>query len=314
MAQERSGFASIRQGGLAMASLPMRLFAKGNRMFWNPADIDFSRDARDWAEMPEVEREAARLLAALFLAGEEAVTQDIQPFMAAVAAEGRLEDELYLTQFAFEEAKHVEGFRRWFDAVGEIDDLHPSVEFNDGYRKIFYEELPRSLNALADDPSPAAQVRAAVVYNQVVEGVLAMTGYHAWRKTARERDMLYGMQELIGFISRDERRHMAWGTYTCRRHIAAEPALWEVVTKTVEELMGPAMTLIEQNYAFFDDKGGFPFELSQQETMDFALRQFSRRLEVIEAAKGSSIEQVESEDLDVEEELEQEATADLGVS
>jgi ribonucleoside-diphosphate reductase beta chain len=297
-----------------MASLPMRLFAKGNRMFWNPADIDFSRDARDWAEMPEVEREAARLLAALFLAGEEAVTQDIQPFMAAVAAEGRLEDELYLTQFAFEEAKHVEGFRRWFDAVGEIDDLHPSVEFNDGYRKIFYEELPRSLNALADDPSPAAQVRAAVVYNQVVEGVLAMTGYHAWRKTARERDMLYGMQELIGFISRDERRHMAWGTYTCRRHIAAEPALWEVVTKTVEELMGPAMTLIEQNYAFFDDKGGFPFELSQQETMDFALRQFSRRLEVIEAAKGSSIEQVESEDLDVEEELEQEATADLGVS
>jgi ribonucleoside-diphosphate reductase beta chain len=314
VAQERSGFASIRQGGLAMASLPMRLFAKGNRMFWNPADIDFSRDARDWAEMPEVEREAARLLAALFLAGEEAVTQDIQPFMAAVAAEGRLEDELYLTQFAFEEAKHVEGFRRWFDAVGEIDDLHPSVEFNDGYRKIFYEELPRSLNALADDPSPAAQVRAAVVYNQVVEGVLAMTGYHAWRKTARERDMLYGMQELIGFISRDERRHMAWGTYTCRRHIAAEPALWEVVTKTVEELMGPAMTLIEQNYAFFDDKGGFPFELSQQETMDFALRQFSRRLEVIEAAKGSSIEQVESEDLDVEEELEQEATADLGVS
>lgn len=312
MGRERTGFASIRQGGLAMTSLPLRLFAKGNRLFWNPADIDFERDAEDWARMTEVERDAARLLAALFLAGEEAVTQDIQPFMAAMAAEGRLEDELYLTQFAFEEAKHVEGFRRWFDAVGETNDLHPSVHFNDGYRRIFYEELPRSLNALAGDPSPAAQVRAAVVYNQVVEGVLAMTGYHAWRKTARERDILHGMQELIGYISRDERRHMAWGTYTCRRHVAADPSNWEVVTSTVEELMAPAMTLIEQNYAYFDDKGGFPFELSQQETMEFAMRQFSRRLEVIEAAKGSSVEQIEAEELDVEEELEQEARADIG--
>ncbi len=36
------------------------------------------------------------------------MTQDLQPFVAAMAAEGRLADELYLTQFVFEEAKHTD--------------------------------------------------------------------------------------------------------------------------------------------------------------------------------------------------------------
>jgi ribonucleoside-diphosphate reductase beta chain len=30
------------------------------------------------------------------------------------------------------------------------------------------------------------------------------------------------MQPLVRHISDDERRHMAWGTFTCRRHVAAD--------------------------------------------------------------------------------------------
>ena len=43
--------------------------------------------------------------------------------MAAMRAEGRLGDEMYLTQFAFEEAKHTQVFRMWLDAVGLTGDL-----------------------------------------------------------------------------------------------------------------------------------------------------------------------------------------------
>ena len=96
----------------------MKLFAGGNAKFWNPADIDFSRDREDWESLTELERDYAARLCAQFIAGEEAVTQDIQPFMAAMRAEGRLGDEMYLTQFAFEEAKHTQVFRLWLDAVG----------------------------------------------------------------------------------------------------------------------------------------------------------------------------------------------------
>lgn len=72
--------------------------------------------------------------------------------------------------------------------------------------------------------SPAAQVRASVTYNHIVEGMLALTGYYAWHKICVERAILPGMQELVRRIGDDERRHMAWGTFTCRRHVAADDA------------------------------------------------------------------------------------------
>src|SRR5690625_945105 len=128
--EQRSGFHSLRAHGLNWDSFPLRLFAKGNAKFWNPADIDMSRDAADWQELPEEARFRIKRLCALFVAGEEAVTEDIQPFIRAMAAEGRLGDEMYLTQFAFEEAKHVQVFRMWLDALGVEDDLHTYVDDN----------------------------------------------------------------------------------------------------------------------------------------------------------------------------------------
>src|SRR5580704_7007952 len=153
---------SMVAGGLNWDSLPLKLFAGGNAKFWNPADIDFSRDRADWERLTDTERHYATRLCAEFIAGEEAVTQDIQPFMAAMRDEGRLADEMYLTQFAFEEAKHTQVFRIWLDAVGMTDDLHHYLDDLPAYRQMFYEELPKSLNTLSADTSPAAQIRASV--------------------------------------------------------------------------------------------------------------------------------------------------------
>ena len=107
----RTRLGSLAEGGLNWDSLPLKLFAAGNAKFWNPADIDFSRDREDWESLSSSERDIAIRLCAEFLAGEEAVTEDIQPFVFAMRAEGRLGDEMYLTQFAFEEAKHTQVFR-----------------------------------------------------------------------------------------------------------------------------------------------------------------------------------------------------------
>ena len=303
-ARSREGFSSLKEGGLRWTSVPLRLFQKGNRLFWNPADIDFSQDARDWEKLSDNERLGASQLATLFEAGEEAVTNDIQPFISAVAAEGRLEDEMYLTQFAFEEAKHLELFRRWLDAIGQTDDLHTHVDDNPGYRKIFYELLPESMQRLTTDSSPAAQVRAAVVYNQVVEGVLALTGYHSWQRATTERGIMPGIQEAIKLIARDERRHMAWGTFTCRRHIAGDNSLWQVVQDTLDELLTPALSIIDVTFDQYEEQGiEFPFGITREELTAFATNQFSRRIEVIEAAKKRTVAEVEG--AEVEEELEE---------
>jgi ribonucleoside-diphosphate reductase beta chain len=74
---------SLAAGGLNWDSLPLKLFAGGNAKFWNPADLDFSRDRADWESLSDLEREWATRLCAQFIAGEEAVTQDIQPFMGS---------------------------------------------------------------------------------------------------------------------------------------------------------------------------------------------------------------------------------------
>ncbi len=281
-------------GGLDWDSLPLRLWRKGNAMFWDAADIDLSEEAAGWATLEGEDLEAAARLSAMFLAGEEAVTHDIQPFMAAMSAEGRLGDEMYLAQFCFEEARHTEAFRRWFDAVGITENLNPLVDDNPGYRAIFYDALPAALGALHDDPSPANQIRASVTYNHIVEGVLALTGYHAWNTVCRERGILPGMQSIVRHIGQDERRHMAWGTFTCRRHVAADPALWEVVEETMGELLPQALEAIN-----FLDKYDRPLGLDVADFVAYAGERATRRLGAISSAMGQDVTLVETDDAPV---------------
>lgn len=281
---------SLAAGGLNWESLPLKLFAGGNAKFWDPADIDFSRDRADWETLTDLEREWAARLCAQFIAGEEAVTQDIQPFMAAMRAEGRLADEMYLTQFAFEEAKHTQVFRLWLDAVGLTGDLQHYLDDLPSYRQIFYEELPESLDALTRDPSPAAQVRASATYNHVIEGMMALTGYYAWQRICVDRGILPGMQELVRRIGDDERRHMAWGTFACRRHVAGDDANWSVFETRMNELIPLALRNNEEGFALYDE---IPFNLTIDEFMVYASDKGTRRLATISSARGRPVADID---------------------
>ena len=96
----------------------MRLYEKAKRLgTWDPSAIDLARDAADWTQMTEDERLAIEQISALFLVGEEAVTIDLLPLVLGIAREGRLEEELFLTTFLFEEGKHTQFFRRFLDEV-----------------------------------------------------------------------------------------------------------------------------------------------------------------------------------------------------
>lgn len=286
----RTGFSTLRAGGLNWDAFPLRLFSKGNANFWDPRRIDFGQDALDWAERTPEQQRSSIFLVAQFIAGEEAVTQDIQPFMRAMALEGRFGDEMYLSQFCFEEAKHAQGFRLWMDAVGLTQDIHPFVAENPHYRKLFYEEMPKTMRILETDPSPENQVRASVTYNHVIEGSLALTGYHAWLKVCTEQQILPGMQELISKIALDERRHMAWGTFTCRRHVAADDGLWEVVTDQMGKLLPHALNMIQWVRDQFDE---LPYGLDIDEFTQYAADKAARRLAAIESARGRPVEEID---------------------
>lgn len=283
MAERHDSFHSIARG-IRWDLLPARLYERGKRLgAWNPQDIDFSRDREDFRRLDPAAQESFLRLAAGFAAGEEAVTLDLLPLVMTMAREGRLEEEMYLTNFLFEEAKHTEFFRRLLDAIGVHEDL--SDYHSPPYRTIFYEELPRSMHRLLEDPSPEAQAEAAVTYNMVVEGVLAETGYYAWRRLLEPTGAMPGTLTGIAHIATDEARHIAYGVYLLSRLVAADDRIFGVVERRLSALMGPALG------TFAADQPRDP--AVQADVLDFARRRFDARLNVIARARGRSVADIE---------------------
>lgn len=276
--------------GLRRNSTPMRLFEKAKRLgVWNPSDIDFTQDRRDWASLNETERTLLLHLTSMFQAGEEAVTLDLLPLIHAIAAEGRLEEEMYLTTFLFEEAKHTDFFRRFLDEVAGVSyDL--SHFSGPNYRQIVYQALPQALHRLRHDPSPAAQIEASVTYNMIVEGVLAETGYHAYFTVLDKRNLLPGVRQGIALLKQDESRHIAYGVYLLSRLVSEYPQLWTVLEKRLTELFTPAVGVVAE---IFDQYDPMPFDLVEDEFASYAISQFQKRYERLEKARGASPEEIE---------------------
>jgi ribonucleoside-diphosphate reductase beta chain len=105
-----------------------------------------------------------------------------------------------------------------------------------------------------------------------------------------ERGILPGMQELVRRIGDDERRHMAWGTFTCRRHVAADDANWGVFETRMNELMPLGLRLIEEGFALYDP---MPFGLSVDEFMQYAADKGMRRFGTISSARGRPLSEID---------------------
>lgn len=272
--------------GLDRSAPAMRLFEKAKRFgVWNPSEIDFGRDRAQWETFTPQERELVLHVTALFQGGEEAVTLDLLPLILTIAREGRLEEEMFLTTFLWEEAKHVDFFGRFLqEVVGDPGDL---TRFESApYRLLFHERLPQALHALLADPSPEAQVRASVTYNMIVEGVLAETGYHGLFTIFDRHGLLPGLREGIFRLKQDESRHIAYGVYLISRLVAADPALWRIAEQTLDELLPLAMGVINDIFGRYDP---VPFGLSLNDFALFALGQFHKRRGRLEHARTASL-------------------------
>lgn len=275
--------------GLRRDTPPMRLFEKAKKFgIWNPSEIDFTQDIADWQRLNADERDVILRLTSMFQAGEEAVTLDLLPLIMTVAREGRIEEEMYLTTFLWEEAKHTDFFRRFLDEVaGHPGDLtHYKTP---SYTSIVYEALPAALDRLVTDPSAEAQVIASVTYNMIVEGVLAETGYHAYHAMLARNNLMPGQLQGITYLKQDESRHIAYGIYLISRLIAEHPALWDVAESTMNTLLVPALGVVGDVFACYDP---VPFGLQIDEFMNYASMQFGKRFARLEAARGATLEQV----------------------
>src|SRR5271167_1193180 len=91
------------------------LYARWERGNWSATELDFSEDARQWREeFSEFERRAALWNYSLFFWGEDAVADNLSPYIDAAPRE---EQKYFLTTQQVDEARHAVFFKRFMNEV-----------------------------------------------------------------------------------------------------------------------------------------------------------------------------------------------------
>ena len=135
--------------------------------------------------------------------------------------------------------------------------------------------------------------------SEVVEGVLAETGYHAYDQMLQRGGIMPGMQQIIGHLRRDEARHIAYGVYLLSRLVAEHgDAVWGTIEQRLNELLPLAMGIVGE---VFEPYPVPPFGLKLEDFADFALSQFGKRVARLEKARGQTLDEVLGTALETEE-------------
>lgn len=258
--------------------LVVSLYHKSKRNFWNPQDIDFTQDRHDWTALSQAQQKVLLHLSALFVGGEEAVTLDLAPYLLHVSQQGRYEDALYVATWTFEEAKHAEFFDRFHrDVVGGTPEL--ALLHVESWQQIFYQALPQAMGALQTDSSPTTEARALGTYNLIVEGVLAETGYRAYKEVLEKENLMPGLRKGLGHVQADEGRHIAFGLHNLSKLLHHHPQTKEVLEDVMAELIPAAVGVVHEVFAAHHP---MPFDITEEDFVDYALRQIQHRTEVLQ--------------------------------
>jgi Ribonucleotide reductase, small chain/SCP-2 sterol transfer family len=191
------------------------LYARWERGNWRATELDFTEDARQWREdFTEFERQAALWNYCLFFWGEDAVADNLSPYIDAAPRE---EQKYFLTTQQVDEARHAVFFKRFMHEVCGIGDgtmasglQEIKPQLTPGFRKIF-DRLDKMADELRADRSPAQLAAAVTLYHVVIEAALAQPGQHFICSYLERRDQLPAFREGMQNIAADEQRHIGFG-------------------------------------------------------------------------------------------------------
>jgi ribonucleotide reductase beta subunit family protein with ferritin-like domain len=191
------------------------LYARWERGNWSATELDFTEDARQWREdFTDFERQAAMWNYCLFFWGEDAVADNLSPYIDAAPLE---EQKYFLTTQQVDEARHAVFFKRFMQEVCGVGDGSMSSglqaikpQLTTGFRKIF-DRLDTMADELRADRSPAKLAAAVTLYHVVIEAALAQPGQHFICSYLEERDQLPAFRAGMANIAADEQRHIGFG-------------------------------------------------------------------------------------------------------
>ena len=225
------------------------LYARWERGNWRATELDFTEDARQWREeFTDFERMAALWNYALFFWGEDAVADNLSPYIDAAPLE---EQKYFLTTQQVDEARHAVFFKRFMREVCGIGDgsvggglqaIRPQLTV--GFRKIF-GRLDTMADELRADRSRPKLAAAVTLYHLVVEATLAQTGQHMIVDYLEQRDLLPAFREGMNNIALDEQRHIGFGVKLLADLRREDPRVPGAVAELLREVLpyGPQVLM-----------------------------------------------------------------------
>jgi ribonucleoside-diphosphate reductase beta chain len=262
---------------------PLELYRLWETQNWVSHQIDLDRDRRDWETMDEDLREEMLWGLSAFFVGEERVTNQFSGLV--LAAEDKNEEAFLLTQ-QVDEARHAQHFNRLYEEVfrydGSFEDRLDRArnDLTPDYFKLFDGYLVDSHQTLLSNPTDiAAKVEFVTTYHMVIEGTLALTGQYFQTDNLERRRILPGHLEAFNLISRDEHRHVAWGTWFLQQKARDPELARRIQDKLAETLPSAAGVLVPPGFQLGDDYEYLGY--SSQQLNEFAFTALSRRLKVI---------------------------------
>jgi hypothetical protein len=217
------------------------LYERWERGNWRATEIDFGADRRHWEErFSDLQRRAALWNYSLFFWGEDAVADNLSPFIDAAPHE---EQKYFLATQQVDEARHAVFFKRFMREVaglgdgsvaGGLEAIRPQLTW--GFAKTF-ELLDKHVDELRRDRSRTKLAQAVTLYHVVIEATLAQPGQHFIEDYLTQSDLLPGFRGGMRNVALDEQRHIGFGVKLLRDLAAEDPDVPAAVAELLREVL-----------------------------------------------------------------------------
>ena len=217
------------------------LYARWERGNWRATELDFSVDREHWhGTFGDIERRAALWNYSLFFHGEDAVADNLSPYIDAAPRE---EQKYFLATQQVDEARHTVFFKRFMREVIEVgsDDSAASVlaatqpDLTWGFRRTF-ARLDKMADELRRDRSLPKLAAAVTLYHIVIEATLAQPGQHFIESYLEQRDIMPGFREGMRNVALDEQRHIGFGVKLLSDLIREDPECIDAIVELLNEV------------------------------------------------------------------------------
>lgn len=257
------------------------LYRRWERQNWSAYDLDFTKDAADWAKLDEGVVKRLLWVMSMFFHGEECVTATLAPWVDAAPNE---EMQIFLSTQLADEARHTVFFDRFYEEVvrasgadlpQRLEWSHPHI--NPAFDKFFRELLPSISKEVASRRGdPVTFARGVAFYHFVTEGLLAVPGQRYLLEYCRNNDILPAFRAGFTAVARDESRHVGAGVRIVRELINRDGGCVPAIQELVRESLPIASEIFQPPNADFTYFSVLGYDVG--ELFRFAINSLAKRL------------------------------------